>query len=56
MLWTIASTTEQIGTLFVDAGIVLAYVIPVVITTALAMVGLGFGWRHLKKYVLGRKF
>ena len=55
-MWDIGSTTTQIGTLFTQTGTILGYTIPVIISTALAMVGLGFGWRHLKKYVLGKKF
>jgi len=55
-MWTIASTTDMLTDVFTDVGTVMAYVIPSVIGIAVALLGLGFGWRHLKKYVTGRKF
>jgi len=55
-MWDIASTTELLTDTFTDVGTVLAFVIPSVIGVAIALIGLGFGWRKLKKYVTGGKF
>jgi len=55
-MWTIASTTDQITTMFTDVGTVLGLVLTAILATAIALLGLGFGYRHLKKYVTGRKF
>lgn len=41
---------------FADVGTIMAFVIPAVFGVALALVGLGFGWRRLKKYVTGKAF
>jgi len=55
-MWTIASTTGAISTMFTDTGTVLAVVIGTVLVGLVALLGLGFGVRHLKKYITGRKF
>jgi len=55
-MWTIASTTSAISTMFSDTGTVLATVIGTVLVGLVALLGLGFGVRHLKKYITGRKF
>jgi hypothetical protein len=55
-MWTIASTSAMLTSMFADIGTVLGIVITAVLSTAIALVGLGFGWRHLKKYVTGKKF
>jgi len=52
-MWTVASTTSQLGTLFTDTGTILLYVIGTILTAAIALVGLAFGWKKLKKYVTG---
>lgn len=55
-MWTIASTTDVITDMFSDVGTVLALVVGAVLATAIALIGLGFGYRKLKKYVTGGKF
>jgi len=55
-MWTIASTTASISTMFSDTGTVLAAVIGTVLVGLVALLGLGFGVRHLRKYITGRKF
>lgn len=55
-MWDIASTTSLLTDTFTDVGTVIAFVIPTIIGVAIALVGLGYGWRLLKKYVTGRKF
>jgi len=55
-MWTIASTTEQISTMFTDIGTVMGVVIGAVLAVAVALLGLGFGYRKVKRYVTGNKF
>lgn len=55
-MWTIGSTTAILASTFADIGTVMAYVIPAVLTVAVALVGLGFGWSKFKRYVTGGKF
>jgi len=55
-MWTVASTTAVITDMYSDVGTVLVLVITAVLATAIAMIGLGFGYRKLKKYVTGGKF
>jgi len=39
-----------------DTGYVVAVVVASVVAGAIALMGLGFGIRHIKKYITGRKF
>jgi len=39
-----------------DTGYVVTVVVASVVAGAIALMGLGFGIRHLKKYITGRKF
>jgi len=55
-MWSIGSTTDLLTDTFTDVGTVIAFVIPAIIGVAVALVGLGYGWRLLKKYVTGKKF
>jgi len=55
-MWDIASTTDMLTTTFSDVGTVIAFVIPAIVTVLVALLGLGYGVRLLKKYVTGRKF
>jgi len=55
-MWTIASTTEMLTSTFSDVGTVIAFVIPAIIGVLVALLGLGYGVRLLKKYVTGKKF
>jgi len=55
-MWTTASTTAMLQDAFTDIGTVMAYVIPAILTLAIALVGLGWGWRKFKRYVSGRSF
>lgn len=55
-MWAIASTTGAISTMFTDTGTVLSASIAVVLVGMVALLGLGFAVRHLKKYITGRKF
>jgi len=42
--------------MFVNVGIILAATIGTVLVGGVALLGVGFAWRHLKKYVTGKKF
>jgi len=55
-MWSIASTTGTLTTAFTDTGTILVVVIAAVVTGLIALLGLGFGIRHLRKYITGRKF
>jgi len=55
-MWNIASTTGVLTTAFSDTGTILTLVIGTVVVALIALLGLGFGVRHLKKYITGRKF
>jgi len=55
-MYSIANAVTNLGTMFTDTGTILVASIATILTGAVALVGLGFGWRHLKKYVTGRKF
>jgi len=55
-MWEIASTTGVLTTAYSGAGTILVLVIGTVLTALVALLGLGFGVRHLRKYVTGRKF
>jgi len=55
-MWSIASTTDALSTAFTNTGTVLTAVIGTVLVALVALLGLGFGIRHLRKYITGRKF
>jgi len=55
-MWEVASTTAALGDTFSDIGTVLVYAIPVILTAAAALIGLGYGWRKLKSKVTGKAF
>jgi len=55
-MYSIASSTADIATMFSNIGIILAATIAVVLVGGVALLGLGFAWRHGKKYITGRKF
>lgn len=55
-MWSIADATTTIATAFTNTGSVLTATIGVVVAGLIALLGLGFAVRHLKKYITGRKF
>jgi len=55
-MWDVSSTTGVIASMFSDTGTILTAVIGTVVAAIVALLGLGFAIRHLKKYVTGRKF
>jgi len=55
-MYSIANAVTNVGTMFTDTGTILVAVIATILVGAVALLGLGFGFRHLKKYVTGRKF
>jgi len=46
----------MLTSMFSDIGTILALTIAAVVATAIALLGLGFGYRKLKQYVTGGKF
>jgi len=55
-MWTVASTTDVLSTAFSSTGTILTTVVATVVVALVALLGLGFGIRHLRKYITGRKF
>jgi len=55
-MWSVASTTAALSSMFTDTGTVLAAVIGVILAGLIALLGLGFGVRHVRRYITGRKF
>ncbi len=55
-MWNTASTTDALTTAFGNTGTILVLVIGTVLVALVALMGLGFGVRHLRKYITGRKF
>lgn len=55
-MWSVASTTDALSTAFTNTGTILLAVIGTVLVGLIALLGLGFGVRHLRKYITGRKF
>jgi len=55
-MWSVASTTAVLTGAYADTGTILVVVIGTIVTAVIALIGLGFGLRHLKKHVTGKKF
>jgi len=55
-MWVAASTTAALSTAFTDTGTILTAVVGVILAGLVALLGLGFGVRHVRKYITGRKF
>jgi len=55
-MWPAASTTAILTTAYSDTGTILLLVLATIVTAVVALMGLGFGIRHLKRYVTGKKF
>jgi len=55
-MYSIASSSATLTTAFADTGTLVALVLAAVVAGVIALMGLGFGIRHLRKYITGRKF
>jgi len=55
-MWGVASTTDALSTVFTNTGTVLLASVATILVGLVALLGLGFGIRHLRKYITGRKF
>jgi len=55
-MYSVASSTADLSTLFTNTGTIVTVVIAAVLIGLVALLGLGFGVRHLRKYITGRKF
>jgi len=55
-MYTVASSSASITQLMTDSGTLIAVVLGFVLAGAIALVGLGFAWRHLTKRITGKKF
>ena len=55
-MYATSSALTALTSMFTDTGTLLVAVIGTILAGAVALLGLGFGFRHLKKYITGRKF
>jgi len=55
-MWDISDTTGVITSMFTDTGTILTATIATIVVAIVALLGLGFAIRHLRKYITGRKF
>jgi len=55
-MWSDASTTAMLTTLFTSVGSQLGIVITAVLAVAIGLIILGFAYRKTKKHVTGGKF
>jgi len=55
-MWGAASTTSALAQVATDLGIIIAAVVATLLTGYVALLGLGWGVRHFKKYISGKKF
>jgi len=55
-MWPVASTTDAISTMFTNTGTILTATIGTILVAMVALMGLGFAVRHLRKYISGKKF
>jgi len=51
----VASTTEILSPLLSDALGIVGYVLGAVLTIALIVIGVGFGWRLMQRKITGKK-
>jgi len=54
-MWTVASTTAVITQLFSDTGTILTAVLATLMGAVVALLGIGFAYRHIKRYITGKK-
>lgn len=55
-MYSISDTTTNIATMFTNTGTILLATIATILVGLVALLGLGFAVRHLRKYITGRKF
>jgi len=55
-MYATTSALTALTNLFTDTGTILTAVIGVILAGLIALLGLGFGVRHVRKYITGRKF
>jgi len=55
-MWAVADTTGVISTMFTSTGTILTATIATLVVAIVALLGLGFAIRHLRKYITGKKF
>lgn len=55
-MYASSSAITGLNGAFSDAGAILVIAIAATLAGGVALLGLGFAWRHLKHYITGRKF
>jgi len=51
-----SSASTDLNNAYSDVGTLIGIGVAAALAGLVALTGLGFGWRHFKKYVSGRKF
>jgi len=54
-MFPVASSTSLLGQFFTDNGTLIYYTFGILLTALAALLGLGFGIRHVKKWITGKK-
>jgi len=55
-MYATSSAIASLNSFFGDTGVLLTATIGVILAGLIALLGLGFGVRHVRKYITGRKF
>jgi len=55
-MYSVASSSATITQALTDTGTLVALVVASVVIGLIALMGLGFGVRHIRKYISGKKF
>lgn len=55
-MFATSTAAAILGTAFSDTGYLLGIILVAVVAGTIALMGLGFGIRHVKKWITGRRF
>jgi len=55
-MWDYSDAVTLLTANFTSTGTIIALVLATVVAGVIALMGLGYGIRHLRKYITGRKF
>jgi len=55
-MYSISDATTALATMFTNSGTVITASVATILVGLVALLGLGFGVRHLRKYITGKKF
>lgn len=55
-IYPYASSSANLTSAFSDTGVLVTLVVGAIVAGVIALYGLGYGIRHVKKWITGRKF